>query len=101
MKTLFSAEEINGRMVLSYIKDYPDIVNGKVMWWELQPIDLQLGTVGKVVDGELVECKLETVVLNMTEELKTKMLDKLTWSEVDTLKSGQTLLFPPDIATLE
>lgn len=99
MKTLIYAEESDNKMILTYIKDYPDIINGKVIYRTLKPIDLQQGTVGKVVDDELIECPLEIVTLNLTEELKAKFLNQLTWTEAETL-SGQNLLFPPNIEVL-
>jgi hypothetical protein len=99
MKTLVDAEEQKDKLVLTYIKNYPDIVDGKVRWWGLVPIDLEKGTLGKVLeDGSVVECPLEIKYLNLTEELKEKMLTRLTWTEI-TSETGQEMLFPPNFET--
>jgi len=93
---MIHAEEIKDKLVLTYLLDYPEVVNGKVVYRALKPIDLEKGTVGKMVDDELIECKLEYITLEMTEELKTTLLNQLTWTEI-VCESGQTLLFPPNL----
>lgn len=102
MKTLFNAEEIKDRLILTYLVSWPRIVEGRVVYNDLAMIDHEKGTIGEILeDGSVEELKTETVVMDLSNELKETLLKKQTWRQVDTETGNHnSFLLPPDIQTL-
>jgi len=102
MKTLFSADEIKDKLVLTYLVDWPRIIEGKVVYNDLAMIDHEKGTIGEVLeDGAVQELKTEVVNMGLTDELKDLLLKKQTWRQVDTETGNHnSFLLPPEIQNL-
>lgn len=99
MKTLFEAEEAGNKLLLTYVIDWPRIIEGKVVYNGLTLLDFESGKLGQITEDSVEELKMELVELNLTSELREKLLNKQIWKQVDTT-TGQQLLIPPDIQNL-
>lgn len=93
---MFHAEEVSSKLILYYLLDYPTVENGRVRWWDIVPIDLERGILGRRDElGNVKELQIEKQELVITQELREKFLDKLQWTEVTT-ERGQKMIFPPN-----
>lgn len=102
MKTLFNAEEVKDELQLTYLLDWPKIVENKVVYNDLVMIDYETGSVGEILDdGSVQELKTEFVTLPLTKELRELLLKKQTWRQVDTVTGNHnSFLLPPEIQNL-
>lgn len=102
MRTLFNADEIKSQLVLTYLIDWPRIIEGRVVYNDLTLIDYEKGLVGEILnDGSVKELKTEVTKMELTNELRKTLLEKQTWRQVDTETGNHnSFLLPPDIQAL-
>lgn len=99
MRTLIDIEEVGNKLFLTYLDGWPKIINETVVYNGLRLLDYEKGSIGQVTEDGVEELKMEIIELNLTTELREKLLNKQIWKQIDTT-TGQQLLIPPDIQNL-
>lgn len=97
MNTLFQVNNKGeGKLDLIYLTNYPEIIEGKVVWKNLKIVNVDdLFICKENLDGEWERIVVDIKAIPFTSELEKTMFEQQEWSQVKTL-DGTEYLFPPE-----